>query len=354
MALIHSNISSNLATIFQDQVIAYWNRAVVLTKLLPVVECNNVQSYVWNIAATDGSSGNGSHTDGDDFSSFTNDTYTKAELPFCTYAEAFSMSLKAISAAANTGNPADLANLFSIKLMEAVARLAAHLNTEWYSGPGTTDRIAGLADSTNGALKATGSYAGLTKGTPALFVGNESLNGGVPRALSVPLMREMSRSIYTASGMAPDLIVCDPIQFQKYGELIDPHRRYVSEVNTAAANGKILLDGGYQALEFDGVPVVRDKDAPAGQMLFLNSAHVKIVQMPLNLAGNMPGGGEFATIDLKGTPEAQYGMGNTSLKLFLYPLAMTGDAVKFVVQVYPNIVVDRVNACGLLGDLIAA
>ena len=46
-------------------------------------------------------------------------------------------------------------------------------------------------------------------------------------------------------------------------------------VTTAA--GTITLRGGERALEFDGIPVVRDKDHPAGAISFMNSNVTRVM-----------------------------------------------------------------------------
>ncbi len=136
--------------------------------------------------------------------------------------------------------------------------------------------------------------------------------------------------------------------------LFGEQRRYLQEVKTAA--GKVSLDGGFQALEFDGVPIVQDKDAPAGKLLFLNSRHCLIRQLPDALANSMlPGGaGSAGTVRLQGTPEAQLGAGATSLVARINPLAIAGDMFKFQMLLYLTLQVRRPNACAILGDLVSA
>ncbi len=350
-----SDIAAAMATMFEDEIAALWNRSVVLSKLLTVQPANS-QDINWDVKATDGSvsPANSALTEGTAVSTYNDDALSQASLDYCNYSEAFGISGKAISAAAVTGNPSQLADLFGEKLMDAVTRLAKNLNAEWYTGPGSTNRIFGLVDATNGALKATGTYAGIDKGSITLFAGNELLNGGFSRAVSFQLMRDMMRTIYTASGEYPDLIVCDPIQFARYGMLFGDQRRYLQEVRTSG--GKVSLDGGFQALEFDGIPLVQDKDCPAGKMLFLNTRYVKVRQLTdALLSGRLPGGmGNGGSVRLAGTPEAQFGGGGTGLVARINPLAVTGDSYKFQLILYPQLQVRKPTACGILGDLVSA
>lgn len=350
-----SNITSALATLFEDQLVAQWNRAVVLTKLLPVVE-GQAQNINWDVKATDGSTAHGSSmiSEGGTVSTFSDDALNVATLSFTNYYDAFGISGLAMNAARATGNPAGLADLFGEKLMDCVTRLAKNLNQEWYTGTGASNHIAGLVDPTNGALKASGTYAGINKGSVTGFAGNELTNGGSPRPLSFQVMRDTIRTIYVACGEVPDLIVCDPIQFARYGMLFGEQRRYIGELTTAG--GKYTLDGGFKALEFDGIPIVQDKDANSGQMLFLNTNYVRIQQLPDFLAdAGQPGAlGNAAKVKLAGTYEKQLGAGSTSLTARLLPLAVTGDNYTFELIIYPQLQVRRPNACAMLGDLVSA
>lgn len=348
-----SNISSALATLFEDELIAQWNRSTVLSKIL---KCTPSPAHTvnWDVKATDGSVSPASSAiaDGTDVSVYNDDAYTAASLSHSIYSEAFGISGLALSGARATANPAALRDLFGEKMMDAVTRLAKNLNSEFYLGSGSSNRLLGLVDPTNGALKASGTYAGINKSSVTLFQGNELLNGGNLRPVSFQLMRDVMRSIYVACGEYPDLIVCDPVQWARYGMLFGEHRRYLQEVRTAA--GRISLDGGFQALEFDGIPVFQDKDCPAGQMLFLNSRHVQIRQLPDALSNSMlPGGGGSAgSVRLQGTPEAQFGGGGTPLSARINPLAVTGDLFKFQMLLYLTVQVRRPNSCAILGDLV--
>jgi hypothetical protein len=350
-----SDVSAALAVLFEDELVAQWNRATVLSKLLRVMP-SNAHTINWDVKATDGSVSPASSAiaDGDNVSTYNDDLYSKASLSHAVYSEAFGISGLALSGARATGNPAALRDLFGEKMMDAVSRLAKNLNSEFYSGSGASNRLLGLVDATNGALKASGTYAGIDKGSITLFAGNELLNGAALRPLSFQLMRDVMRAVYVASGEYPDLIVADPIQFARYGMLFGEQRRYLQEVRTAA--GMVKLDGGFQALEFDGIPIVQDKDAPAGKLLFLNSRHCLIRQLPDALAGGMlPGGGGSAgTVRLQGTPEAQLGAGATSLVARINPLSILGDMFKFQILLYLTLQVRRPNACAILGDLVSA
>jgi hypothetical protein len=348
MAVLNlSNVSGALATLFEDQIASQWNRAVVLTQLLPFKpgESKNIQ---WDVEDQDGAPGTSVLADGADVSTYNDDAIEPAVLQWGTYSEAFGVSGKALAAAARVGNPAALADLFGEKLDRAVMRLTSNINKDWYSGSGATDTIMGLL-ATGGGLLSTGVYAGIDRSVRTLWQGNQLLNGGVPRNITINLMRDMRRLIYIACGEMIDLIVCDPIQHEKYGMLLDSQRRY--SVDVTLRGKKIVLDGGYRALDFDGIPVIADKACSPGQMLFLNTRYVAIRQLPDALAALPAGMGNAGIVRLHGTSEEQLGPGQTQLTARINPLAVTGDAYKFQIVLYPQLQVRRPNACGVLGDL---
>ena len=345
--VVLADVANALATIFEDDIVEQFNRSVVLTKLLPFKEGEG-KNLAWD--AEFGSDPTTSVlADGAAVTTYNNDTIVPATLNWGTYSEAFAVSGKALAAAARTRNPADLAALFAEKLDRAVTRLTHNINKDWYTGSGASDTILGLTAS-GGGLTGTGVYAGIDRSVYTQWAGNQLTEGGNPRAISFTLMRDVRRTIYTASGQMPDLIICDPFQHEQYGLLFGANRRYMQDITLRGQ--KISLDGGYQALEFDGIPVVADATCPPGQMLFLNTKYVRIRQLPdaMSLA---PGEDEMGAgmIRLHGTNEEQFGEGTTALTARINPLGRQGDAYPFQLVLYPQLQVRRPNTCAILGDL---
>lgn len=338
-------IANALATIFEDQIVQNINRAIVLSQLLPVKDGNG-RNLSWIARFGTAAPAGAVIADGADVSVYNSDTKVPATLDYGTYHDAFSITGKARAAAALARNPAELEDLYGEELEESVTRLAMAIAGDFYDGDGSTDTIMGLLDSTAGGLIATGTYANIVRGTYAQWAGNVSANGGTPRALTFGLMRTIRRLIYTASGMKPDLIMCSPITHEKYGELFGENRRYVDTVRLRGQ--KIVLDGGYQVLEWDGIPVVEDVNCPDGQMVFLNTRYVLIRPLPHAPDAVNQGKG---MVPLHGTEEEQYGAGKNVLTARINPLAITGDAYKFQLINYPQIQVKRPNCCGILDDL---
>ena len=340
-------IASNLATLFEDRIATNINRAVVLSQLLPVKDGTG-KNLSWIARFGTATPSGAVIADGADVTVYNSDTKVPCTLDYGTYHDAFGVTGKARSGAAISGNPQELEDLYGEEIEESVTRLASAIGVDLYTGSGASDTIMGLT-ATNGPLQATGTYANVARATYTQWASNVLSNGGVERPISIPLMRQMRRTIYTASGTKPDLIVCDPVQHEKYGALFGDQRRYLQSVNLRGE--KIVLDGGYQVLEFDGIPVVEDVNCPAGQMLFLNTRYLAIRPLPHAPDAVNQGAGMIA---LHGTEEEQMGEPKDVLTARINPLAITGDAYKFQLICYPQLQSRRCNVHGRLTDLETA
>lgn len=344
-ALDFNAISSALATLFEDRIVMQINRAVVLANLLPISPGTG-KNIQW--VARFGASTGAVIGDGVDVSTYNSDSKVPAVLQFGTYHDAFQITGKARAAAAAAGNPQELVDLFAEEIEESVQRLALKIAQDTYTGTGASDNINGLLTASGAApaIGATGTYAGINRATYTQWAASINGNGGIPRLLSLSLLRDMRRAIYTASGEKPDLIVTDPIQHEAYGNLLGDKRRYIQDILLRGQS--IKLDGGYQVLEFDGIPVIEDVNHPSGKMTFLNTRYTSYKQLPSPSDNLNMGRG---SIQLHGTPEEQYGQQATKLSARVQPLAITGDALKFALYCYPQVQLKRPNTCGVIEDL---
>ena len=347
-AVDFASIESALATIFYDDITNTINRAVVLGQVLNV-KPGTGKNIQWTIRHGVATPTTAVIADGADVTVFNNDTKIPAVLQFGTYHDAFSITGKAMAAARSAGNPAELAALLVDELGDSIERLARAIGSDVYVGTGATDNIHGLFSSlgsgTVDAIGATGVYAGVDRSSVATWQGNVVDAGTAP--LTFALIRQLRREIYEASGERPDLFICDAAQHEALGLLYQSERRYTDSVrrNDGAV---IKLDGGYQVLEFDGIAVIEDQQHPSGKFTALNTRHVYLTQLAdspdaLNRA--------MGSVGLAGTPEEQFGEQRMKLSARLQPLAIGGDAFKFQLINYPNVVVRRPNACGFITNL---
>lgn len=345
-----TTISTVLNQAYEAKLSSQINRACVITQVIPVIPGVG-KNVAWDVRFTNINNA-GAISDGSSpsLTSLSLDSKVPATLQFSTYNDWFGVTGRAISAAANSGGPDALIDLFEEELMQSAERVAAKINSELYTGTGATgpETIAGL---TSVALLATGSYAGIYRtggGTNYTeWKANLLSNGGVPRALSLQLMRDLKRIVYVASGQFPDLYVCDPIQFENYGLLLGSNRRYNQVVTVRGQT--ITLDGGFMSLDFDGVPLIMDKDCPAGNFLALNTSQMALRYLP-DAASAVSRSNR--SVQAVGSPEAQYGAMSGGLPVRVQPLAVNGDAYNFQLLTYPQLQVKRPNAFGVLSDLL--
>lgn len=338
-----AQIAASLTTIFEDQITSQINRATVLLQVLPVGNGTTGKNISWN--ARFGTAVGGARAEGADVVTLNNDGKVPATLEFGTYDDAFGVTGKAMAAARAARNPEELANLFVDELGDCVERLAKGIAIDLYTGSGAANVIMGLV-ATAGGIMNTGTYANIDRAVQTQWQGTVMSNGAVGRALTFDLMREMRRRIYSASGMKPDLITTTPELHEKYGQLFGQQRRYITEIRMRGQ--QILLDGGYQMLEFDGIPVLEDVDCPTGKMLFLNTRYVRVLQLP-DQVDNV--NNSMAMIGLAGTPEEQLGQPSSKLTARINPLGRAGDTYKFQLICYPQLQVRRPNSCGVIVDL---
>jgi hypothetical protein len=357
MALVQfTTIDQVLAALFMDMVENQINRAVVLAQILGA-KMGTGKNIQWVVKTGDATPSGAVIPDGADVTVYNNDTKLPAVLQYGTYHDAFSLTGKALAGARAAGNPAEIAQLFADELGDSVERLARAIAADVYSGSGAVDTIHGLYAAGNEAIGDQGVYAGLSRASVAQWQGNVvdatginlSATGANGIKESFNYMRELRRTIYSASGEKPDLFITDPIQHERIGLSYQAERRYVSEVRMG--DGTVIkLDGGYNVLEFDGVPVIEDVQHPAQKVTALTTRHVGISQLAdgpdaINRA--------MGTVGLAGTPEEHFGQGRMPLTARIQPLATTGDAFKIALFVYPQVQVKRCNAQGYLDNLAA-
>lgn len=341
----YSAIAASLATIFSNKVANQINRSTVITQLFPVVTGD---SHNINWVASFGSATGKVIADGavvDRTNDPQKDDKVPASLNYGTYSETFGVTGRALAGALASGNPSELKNLFASEIKDASERFAKRVEIDLFTGAGVNDAFVGM-NASAGALRATGTYANIDRAVRTQWAATEMANGGVGRALTLSLMRDMRRRIYIASGSKPDLIVTTPELHMKYGELIGQQRRWMQDVHLRGQ--KVTLDGGYQYLEFDGIPVIEAVDAVTGTMDFVSSSSMEIVTQPdpINMINQSMG-----PIEVKGTAEEQFGDPGARIRARINPLGRDGDRYQFQLLAYLGFRCKRPNTGGIISDL---
>ncbi len=92
------------------------------------------------------------------------------------------------------------------------------------------------------------------------------------RALTLDLMQKMFDKVETKAGKdyGPDLILTTKAIKREYLSLMQADRR---NINT------MTLDGGWSALDYNGIPLTVDDDAIDGEMYFLTAKDIQLYRM---------------------------------------------------------------------------
>lgn len=317
------------------------NRSAVLLALLEKRQGSG-KNCAWDV--TVGSGTGTTYTDGQDVSSFSDDTELMAKLDWGIYGDAFGITALAESASASSRT--EHARLFMKKLTDAMGRVADKVNTDLYTGNGTAPQVHGLTAS-SGPLDSTGTYAGLARATYPDWAGNVDSNSGVLRPLTFDLLQKQFQTIWDASGRVPTLVISGSALWRKYGAMHQPEKRYVKEIEV---RGELIrLDGGWQALEINGVPWVKDRHVPANTVLFLCMDELWLEYLPPN---DRVRAKDLAMIPIAGTPQEQQMMaGREPLMARVRALAEAGDYSRFQLVSWISLGTDRPNSHAWLKDV---
>jgi len=341
----YSSVESQLASIFEDDIVAQVNRACPEAAFLSA-RPGTGKNIQFDVRVGANTPGGGTQTEGADISSYNNDTYLPAVIQFANMFEPFALNEKAIMAAYAAGNPAELEDLAGEALMNATERLASNFADQFYNGTGVTPQVWGLYASGAAPIADTGAYAGIDPATP----GNEQWVGNVVDAQAadadVTLLRAIRAKIRIASGWSPDLYITDVTQFDKIAASYDEKRRWVDTV-TRADGAQVRIDGGVEMLSFEGATIIWSRNHPAQKITALNRRWIYLSQLP-----NVPGSGAVGEVQLNGT-ENEQGRPPFRLTARIKRLAESGDARRFSLFLYPALVVRRRNAQGYVTNLSA-
>jgi hypothetical protein len=338
-----ADVKVALTDYFAPRLVRQINRTAMMLNLLPVkpADTGQGQAITWGIK-TSGAVGQ-AVADGGAAPTANFDKRLKASLVYGDYQSQVTETGQAIAAADHSVTPGELIDLIGGDVEDSGDAIASQVNKDFWVQNSTGGGVLPITSFAS-AVALTGTYAGVDKAANPLWQGGALLaNGGVPRALTLDLIRQGRRGVRTNGG-AVDLYVCDLTTFDRYGALIDPQRRYVDTVRTA--KGEVKLDAGYKALEFEGAAFIGDKDAPAGTLVGLTTKWCEWRYLPKDqdLAGIMA---QVASGQYEENAESF----PAGLPVSVLPLARTADAENFLVVVYPQFVCRRPNQQFMISDI---
>jgi hypothetical protein len=156
------------------------------------------------------------------------------------------------------------------------SNLLDNVGTMFYgSATDSSKDFSGLAH----IVGATSSYGGVSRTTNTVLQSGDTSNSGFDSStttLTLAAMRTISNAL-SSGAIKPDLIVTTPAIFGFFEALLQPMQRmdiggFHQVTRDGLAQNKGALGGavGFDALMYDGIPVVRDEKCPADKMYFLN------------------------------------------------------------------------------------
>jgi hypothetical protein len=166
----------------------------------------------------------------------------------------------------NSGRKEKMIDILDARTKQATMSLTEHLVTGLYSdgtGNGSKD-LTGLT----AMVHTTGVYGGINSATYTWW---QAYANAATSTLSIAKMATAFNTPSLGGKDAPNLIVTTQTLFEKYEALLTATVSFYSE------RTKQLGDGGFQTLQYKGVPIVWDEQCPSGEMYFLNTNHMKLV-----------------------------------------------------------------------------
>lgn len=274
------------------------------------------------------------YSEGADVTSYGSDAQGSGTHPWAMYRSTFRLTGLAGAVAASGSTPMGNRRLWARNMVNSSAKLASIINVGLHTGAGTGTLIQGfgnaIGDATNTYYTIDRSDAGNAYFRPYVA------DPGVPTAPTLKQIKDDLGLIYDASGEVPEIALVPTAVFNKIEALFEPNIRYVKEIVTA--RGPMVLESGYEGINIGGCNFLRDKDAAAGTIEYINSNYVEIEYLPPDIPGLEA---------LMASVPADDGYGALPLGFVYEMLAKTGDSTKAMVKSYLQLKVSRPNACGM-------
>lgn len=270
---------------------------------------------------------------------FSSDSQTACTLTWARYRGLFEVSGTALAVAANSRTPIGNIQLWARNMTNAAMGVAKLMDTDFYTGAGG-NALVGL-DSAIGSVSNT--YASIDRSQVANAFFRPLVSDSAGAGLTFAQIRSDMASIYTQSGYRPDVALVSPNTYNKIAALYDPQKFYMIRTDIRevilAGRGAVSLEGGPGGLGFDGCVFVEDAFAPDNKIYYLNSLWTRMEYLPANMS-NL-GGDETAELAMSDSA------GTVPLGMEFEVLAKVGDSERAEMKLYPQLAVERPNACGV-------
>jgi hypothetical protein len=212
-------------------------------------------------------------------------------IPWAIYDKVASVSGLARAASANTRKTFDAASLLGeasslagARVQRAYNRVVKGIAGDLFAGSGTSPQsVTGLAS----AVDSTGTYAGIAPGDYAEWAAAECSIAAADFSFDA-INTDLLTPMFKACGEMPSVIVCDPDTFPKYLRLYSgtgsPFLREFT-LPGAVTDDRVYADrvvkiaAGMQAIDINGITVIRDLDCTANTSYALNLRYLYLTQL---------------------------------------------------------------------------
>ncbi len=325
---LFSDLAGVISTAYRPEVVRTLNRRSTLMKTLRISP-STAPVIFWDIEESGMSAE--TFTDGDAVANAAVDAISSATLRRGLLRVNFSVGDEAIAnARLIPSGPGSLVDLASRQYTNSLLTWVSAANVKLFS---SSSGVIGL----DTALLNTSSYAGIDRTSTHATFRAYYQDPGSPTAPTLKMIRGDLSAIYDQCGETPDLAFCPSAVWNKIAALFDDVRRYTVET-VMTARGLITLDGSAAGIVIDGCVFLKDKDATANTIYYLNSNYVDIEYVNLAPQQQMDAAARVLIAD--------DGFGQVPVGLYLKHLGALGASERFSTEGSIQIVVRKPNACG--------
>jgi hypothetical protein len=331
-----SDVPQTLALIVLGQLVR--GRSVSTTNRMSVAmksllwKQGSGQNVSWNVKGSGQNAEN--YSEGAAAANFNSDAQIQAILGWGRVRSNFTVTGTAQRAAqSHEAGPDGMTNLIMDNIVDSSAALASKINQQFFSGTGS-NQITGLDDA---IAQDDNTYATLARGSYSYWRPTV-VDPGVLTMPSFALIERDLGAIYDACGESPNLAFCKTNVFNTIRSLFHTNIVYVTELMTP--RGVIKLQDGFQGIEIDGCVFIKDKDATANRIYYLNTnyIHFEYAGLKPNIAAALAAEG----ISLN----ADDGYGVTPMGIQCQRLAKLGDSDSYTCFSELQLIVKKPNAFG--------
>lgn len=354
--LSKADVGVAMSLILDGQMTDQFRRDMILGNIIKVEEGYN-ENLTYK-AKMSGRTAGGAYAEGADMADADFDSHTRRQvvLPWAQYRTGAKVSglAMATSAARGVYTPQDGAgSLFTEEVRDGIDKLAVDIGSDVYGGneTATPAELAGALRVIGDSLGAPAAFGGLTSATDAEWAGNygttvlanfTKANIGTANDPFATIRSQLFRPIKDATGRDPDFCTCPGAIFDAIRNLYNDPEQVMTETITVPGRPTINLKqvSGARAIIFDGVPIIEDRHATAGNLFGFTAADMCFKQVPaVQPDGFSIGNVREAIRMLTGVDvevdeiERKLRMGG-SLRPTIELLAQNGDAYRAQIKIY--------------------